>query len=178
MYGILMTAALAGATSVPGNGRAWEEIYGVYGGYGSYGGFGGFGCGYSGYSCYARYSGCGPGPGYVYFIDNGCCNRPYPIFVPAPPPPPCFSPFCMPPMVDFMIGQEMNDRKDMKHDMRDDMTPDKKKKRKRRKGEDDEEDDARLVPGYDVTPLSHAHFDPRFNHRVALTQAMWRRVRL
>lgn len=174
MYGILMTAVLAGTSTAPGSPlSAWDEINGVYGGYGSYGGFGGAGCGYSGYACYSRYTGCGPGPGYVYFIDNGRYNHPFPVFVPAPCPSPCFSPWCMPPAVDFMIGSEI---KDDKHDMRD--MKDKKKKKRRRKGEeDDDADDARVAPGSNTTLVSFVNYDPRYNHRVVLTQAMWQRVR-
>lgn len=172
MYGILMTAVLAGTSTAPGNPQhAWDEIMGVYGGYGSYGGFGGFGCGYSGYASYARYTGCGPGPGYVYFVDNGCCNHPRPVFVPAPCPPPCCSPWCMPPAVDFMIGSEIKD--DMRHDMKDK----KKKKKRRRSDEDDEDDDARVAPSSNTRLVSFVNYDPRFNHRVVLTQAMWQRVR-
>ncbi|MBM4070368.1 MAG: hypothetical protein FJ271_15645 [Planctomycetes bacterium] len=176
MYGILMTVVLAGTSSVPGNPmRALDEINGVFGGYGSYGGFGGSGCGYSGYASYSRYTGCGPGPGYVYFVDNGCCNYPRPVFVPAPCPTwgqsPCFSPWCLPPTVDFMIGSEIKD--DMKHDMKD-----KKKKKKRRRGEEDDEDDtARVSPSTSTRPVSFVNYDPRFNHRMVLTQAMWQRVR-
>ncbi len=168
MYSIAMTLVLAGTTAAPANGRAWEEIYGVYGTYGGYGGFGA--CGYSGYSSYARYAGCGPRPGYVVFIDNGACNRPYPVFIPAPPSflfPPCFGP------AGNVIAGE---------DGKDEMVPEKpakKKKNKRKsKGEDDEDDDARLQPGMtrELAQPARVELDPRCNHRVALAQAMWRRV--